>query len=89
MVDIKQAAQAAEAFARSLYDERGLPKLRIEEVDLSEDGRAWEITLGWDDPAPGAPGLVTLGFSTPRVYKTFRVDSASGEVKSMKIRSVR
>lgn len=90
MIDVKQAAASAETFVRSLYPETELHGLRIEEVDRSEDDSAWEITLGWRDPDP--PPVTVLfnpNQSSPRVFKTLRVDGATGQVASMKIRSLR
>lgn len=90
MIDVKQAARAAEAFVRALIPESGLRDVRLEEVDLSDDGGAWDITLGWADPGAAQNALFfNPAQSSPRVYKTLRVDGTSGEVTSMKIRSVR
>jgi hypothetical protein len=93
MVEIKEAARAAEEFAREALDGE-LAGLRLEEVELSDDERTWLITLGWVDPfvltdpvrrlAGGMTGYRTL----PRVYKVFQVDRDSGRVRAMKIRDV-
>lgn len=96
MISVKQAAQAAEAFAKNLYPEGELQLLRLEEAELADDESAWRITLGWMEPAVGyaaktAAELFVRAGNTeklPRVYKTFLVDRESGEVKSMRIRNV-
>lgn len=89
MIDVKQAAQSAEAFVRAIYPEGQLQNLRVEEIDRSDDGSSWEITLGWVDlDAPVVAAFLDLNRTRPRVYKTLRVDAESGKVASMKIRSV-
>lgn len=93
MVDIREAAQAAEAFAREALDGE-LVGLRLEEVELSEDERTWRITLGWVDPlvlkdtAKVMAGILTGFRNLPRVYKLFMVDADTGRVRAMKIREV-
>ena len=90
MVDVKQAVKSAESFARELFDDADLRQLRLEEVELSKDGRCWNVTLGWAEPAVMQPTLVLNGSvqRPPRVYKLFEVDAESGKVNAMKIREV-
>lgn len=90
MIDVQQAVQSAKSFALGVYPPSELRDLRVEEVDLADDGRTWEITLGWSDPAQASgTALAFLGQSGPRIYKTFRIDAETGNARSMKIRSVR
>jgi hypothetical protein len=71
----KEAANAAAQYATELL---GAPHhFSLEEVELSEDGKFWFVTLGMQDV--GAP------FS-PKTYKVFKVNSRTGEVLSMKMR---
>jgi hypothetical protein len=95
MIDVKQAVKAATAFAREMFDGDELRHLRVEEVELSDDQRLWNITLGWVEPAVKAkasPLIPAYGQDEiqklPRVYKVFDVDAESGAVQSMKIRDV-
>ncbi len=93
MITLKQAALAAEAFARDLYPTDELQHLRLEEAEMSGDGRWWQITLGWAESAVGTMGSALFPAALrevklPRVYKTFFVDAESGVVASMKIRQV-
>lgn len=92
VIDVISAVKAAEAYARMVFPEDELKSLRLEEVELSSDERYWEVTLGWLEPAIRSVGGNFLGNTSiqkhPRVYKLFRVDAATGEVKSMKIRDV-
>jgi hypothetical protein len=92
-IDVLSAVKAAESYARMLYPEDELRSLRLEEVELSPDEGHWDVTLGWVEPAVRSVGGLSLGGVTaiqklPRVYKLFRVDAATGEVLSMKIRDV-
>ena len=50
--------------------------IAVEEVEMTEDASEWLITLGFagDD-------------WVSRVFKVFRINAASGEVRSMKIRT--
>lgn len=90
MIDVKQAVQAAEVYARSLFPESELRHLRLEEVDRSEDDSRWHITLGWVEPTVAGNGIVfSAGMrKLPRVYKLFEIDAETGEVVAMKIRDV-
>jgi hypothetical protein len=47
----KDAAQAAIEFVNELIGTQSLSHLRVEEIGLSQDERAWNVTLGWDDNA--------------------------------------
>ena len=52
--------------------------LSVEEIELSEDGRYWFVTLGF-----------SLSYLIgPKSYKVFKVDAYTGEVLSMKIREL-
>ncbi|HEX6746841.1 MAG TPA: hypothetical protein VF092_06050 [Longimicrobium sp.] len=90
MIDVKQAVRSAEDYARELFDEADLRHLRLEEVEMSEDGRQWKVTLGWVEPAVAKPGLMINGTlrRLPRVYKLFEVDAETGTVSAMKIREL-
>jgi hypothetical protein len=90
MVDVKQAVKSAESYARELFADTDLRHLRLEEVELSGDGRLWNVTLGWVEPAVMQPGLVLNGSvqKLPRIYKLFEVDAESGKVNAMKIREI-
>jgi hypothetical protein len=90
MVDVKQAVQSAESYARELFGDADLRHLRLEEVALSDDGQRWNVTLGWVEPAVVQPGIVLNGSvqKLPRIYKLFEVDAESGQVSAMKIRDV-
>lgn len=92
MLTVKEAVKAAEAWIQELYPKSALQHLRLEEVELSDDGHRWYITLGWVERAVRENALTAAldreVRALPRVYKTLEVDAETGEVKSMKIREV-
>ena len=80
----KEAAHIAVSYLSELYDDpKSLQDVLIEEIERSDDGRYWYVTLGYTRPKLfdffGARPL-------PREYKVFEIESATREVKSMKIR---
>ena len=84
MLDVKEAAQKASEYFAGLYKDQGLSNVQLEEVELTDDGKYWLITLSY--PVP--PEIAALNFNFKRKYKVFRIDAKTGEVKSMKIRKV-
>lgn len=76
MIDVKEAVGKASTFLQVLIPKAW--KERLEEVELTEDEKYWLVTLSY---------LETM-IETQRQYKSFKVDATSGEVQSMKIRSV-
>jgi hypothetical protein len=88
MIDAKVASLSAYNYLDSLQDVMGggFQDIRLEEVELTDDKDYWLITLGYDlpDKFKGALGLEVFR----REYKLFRVNAQTGEVESMKIRSV-
>ncbi len=61
------------------------PEVRLEEVELAEDGRHWYVTFSIPGPQVdlfGAP------FSAKREYKTVELDAETGEARAIRIRTV-
>lgn len=95
MIDVKNAVQTAYNYMRDIYPEP--PNgLRLEEVELSEDGGEWLITMGYNEEVPpptprnSAQMLEQLGRqgTINRTYKRLIIDGETGEVKAMRIRTV-
>ena len=80
MIEAKQAAQIAAKYYEDLVGPTNA-KLQVEEVELDDEGKFWDITLGIYDP------LVFL----PRAneYKIFKISASTGKVHSMKIRIIK
>jgi len=87
-INIQIATQNATDYLQSLKPYIGgqIQDIRLEEVELSEDGKFWFVTLGFDRPVD-AP-LAILQNQIQREYKQFKIDAVTGEVKAMKIRTI-
>ena len=87
MLEVKEAVKVATEYIQALFVEKQIPELRLEEVELSEDKKHWEVTLSFVVREPTA--YLSLGDAArSREYKVFKVDAESGQVQSMKIRKV-
>ena len=85
MLDVREATRTAFEYFGSLYGGE-VSDVRLEEVELTEDGGYWLVTLSYH---AGSEIAVMFNKATmPREYKLFRIDAITGEVKSMKIRKV-
>ena len=80
MVDGKQAVGKAIDYVKSVYDSSQMTDLMLEEVERSEDGKHWYVTLSF------IPQGKTSGGTTERTYKVVKVVVETGELLSMKIR---
>jgi hypothetical protein len=81
MITVKEAAKRAVAYFTELYGQQ-FGNVMVEEVERS-DG-FWQITLGYDLPSL----IAQFGGKAPRGFKRFKIDAATGDVVSMKIREV-
>ncbi len=101
LIDIRTATNAAFEFLMANKDNMGsdVSDIRLEEVELSDDRSRWLITLGYNlqisrEEAKSRQGLPTsiiidkMTDTLKREYRVFQVDSATGNVESMKIRVV-
>ena len=89
MIDVKGAAKAAAEYFSELYSDSQYSDLLLEEVELSEDEKHWLITLSYAyKPARPPSALDILSKQSPRKYKVFKIDAATGKVEAMKIRSL-
>jgi hypothetical protein len=88
MLDVKEAAHRASEYFAGLYADEDVENVQLEEVELTDDGQHWLITLSYPVvPAADRPGM-PFSFAMKRKYKVFKIDAKTGEVKSMKIRNV-
>jgi hypothetical protein len=84
-VDARAAANAAAAYFKDLYP--NVTAFSLEEVELSEDGTHWLITLSFE--IPPTQSLSRLPFQPPKTkFKVFKVDAKTGRVIAMKIRKL-
>jgi hypothetical protein len=91
MVSIHQAVLNAEKFAQSVLGPRA-NSVRLEEIEqTSIDGKkAFHVTLSFIREAngDGGPASPLAAMFPKRDYKTFVIDSETGDVISMKIREL-
>ena len=93
MIDVKEAVKIATDYLRDLYVPSQLHDILLEEIALSEDEKYWYVTLGFSRPVPPTDPLRVLTenllrqTNLRREYKVFQIDSATGQVRSMKIRA--
>ena len=99
MIDVKQAVSNATQYFLNLVGGESVSDVLLEEVEPSDDERFWHVTLSAILPAqirdPSTVGLAAAleaaarGASPRRrVYKVFKVDAATGSVRSMKMLAV-
>jgi hypothetical protein len=85
LLDVKSAVLAAIGYLQDLDDFVPTDEVRLEETDHDDKGN-WLITLSTLDPPDKS---VLSQFAAPkRSYKLFRIDAQTGEVKSMKVRTL-
>lgn len=97
-IGLRNAVQSVRDYIVEFKDILGnnLEDLMIEETEISEDGKFWLITVGFNrkidsrerDLSSLASGILSPGgqqATIKRDYKIFAVDSSTGEVVSMKI----
>lgn len=84
MLDVKEATGIAVDFIQSLYSHDQLANALLEEVELSDDDAYWYITLGFNHVPNAIDPLEGIRFSrTPRVYKTVKIDTKTGQPRAM------
>jgi len=88
MLDVKEAAHRASEYFAGLYAGQSVSDVQLEEVELTEDGQFWLITLSYPVIPSSERSLMPFALALQRKYKVFKIDSKTGEVKSMKIRNV-
>ena len=97
MIDPRNAVKRATDYLDQMKDLIGqnLNNLRLEELELSDSRLFWLVTLGYDIPykPSGVEKLMNQSYLSEetlyrREYKIFSVDSQTGQVQSMKIRSI-
>ncbi len=94
-VNVKQAVQAAREHISDLFGDEQPYNIGLEEVFYNEADDAWEVTIGfsrpWKEQPAGVANSAANIFQPPqtgRDYKVVRVDGRTGEVRSVKMRSV-
>jgi hypothetical protein len=89
MVDVKQAVARAMDYLKDMYRIEQFKDVLLEEVDLSEDNKYWNVTIGFtrrQETTSGGPMATLIGQSSEfkREYKVFQIDARSGDLRSMR-----
>lgn len=88
MIDAKESVRIAMEAMGELYGGEQTPQLMLEEVELSEDGRSWQVTLSFFRPIQKSAIEAMTGQPGVPVYKVLAIDAESGQVHSMKVRQM-
>ena len=91
MVDVKEAVGKAMDYLKDMYQIDQFKDVLLEEVDLSEDNKFWNVTIGFtrrQETTSGGPMATLIGQSTEfwREFKVFQIDSENGALRSMRTR---
>ena len=88
-VEVHQAVAAAIKFFKKSFSVMPLHNVQLEEVDMTEDGKLWLITLGYDDPAVSQMPAPLESLMRPRPLRKFKVvhvDASTCNVRVIKNR---
>ena len=88
MIDTKDAVRIALEHMREMYDERQIPGLSLEEIELTKDRASWMVTVSFTKTAPKSPIEAMTSQHGSTTYKVLAIDAESGLVLSMKTRAV-
>ena len=91
MVDVKAAVAKAMDYLKDMYQIEHFRDVLLEDVDISEDNRYWNVTIGFtrhQESTSGGPMATLIGQSTEfkREFKVFQIDAESGDLRSMRSR---
>jgi hypothetical protein len=91
MVDVKEAVGKAMDYLKDMYQIDQFKDVLLEEVDLSEDNKFWNVTIGFtrrQESTSGGPMATLIGQSTEfkREFKIFQIDAENGALRSMRSR---
>jgi hypothetical protein len=86
MISLKEATMTAMTFVADTFPGS---QPRLEEIELSDDGAYWHITVSfYRGPAQSSFAASFGGPSEYRDYKRVTIDANAGNVKSVKIRQL-
>jgi hypothetical protein len=84
-LEVKKAVQLAKEYLSDIMPVPA-PEVLLEEVELSDDGRFWLITLSYPAPVP-SPILMLSGRGN-REYRVVKLLAETGQFESIKIRTL-
>jgi hypothetical protein len=87
-MDAKRAAAIAFQTFCEFYPDLAGANLMLEEIEESDNGKYWYITLGYDSKRTLSPHQKVFQSEMYRTYKVFTIDSSSGKVGAMKMKAL-
>lgn len=84
MIEVNDATNIAAEYLKKLFPDAN--NMQLEEVEISEDEKFWNVTLSYEYYDPANPSAML--FNRKRKYKIFRINANTGDVLSMKIREL-
>ena len=85
MIAVKQAVKIAFELLNDLYDGKKLADVMLEEVERSQDGQQWLITISFSRQMPSENIMEAIGSRKyARSLKLFHIAADTGELVSMK-----
>ena len=88
MIDVKNAVRTAMEYVHALYQDDKIDDVMLEEVELSTDGQFWLVTVSFVRPVAKSPIEAMTGQHGAPAYKVLTIHAETGNVHSMKIRTV-
>ena len=88
MIDVNEASQKAIEHLTKLYPDDDLGKILFEEAELTDDDQFWLITISYKSPV-AAGGVGQSVFVGDRSYKVFKILAETGEIRSIKNRTLK
>ncbi len=88
MIDAKEAVRIAFEYVQELYKPEEIPHLTLEEVELSSDEGFWLVTVSFLKALSKSPIEAMTGQHGTPTYKILKIHAESGQVHSMKIRTM-
>lgn len=86
MVEPREAVERASKAIRDLYNNENISTPELEEIEMSDDGKYWLVTVGFTNKSSPALALIG-GYSLPnKKMKRVKIDRNSGEFRGMTIR---
>jgi hypothetical protein len=89
-VDVALAVKTAMLFLRNVMQDQRSANALLEEVEQSEDGSEWLVTISVPTPQASASlaSVISPTLIEPRDYRLIRVNAANASVSSMRIRKL-
>ncbi len=88
MIEAKAAVRVAMESMRELFEESDIPHLALEEVERSQDGESWHVTVSFARPFAKTTIESMTGQQGTTTYKKLAIDAETREVRSMKMHQV-